>query len=123
LLVGALFAVVLAALGVYGVMSYAVGLRTREMGIRLALGVSPRRLLGSVMREGLALASAGLVAGLVLAAGLVAVLRSAMPEAPGLAATPVLAGVGMLGLVALVAVWLPARRAARVDPARSLRVD
>ena len=114
-------ALLIASVGLYGVMSYAVEQRRREMGVRLALGAAPAALLRLVVREGLALAGIGLIAGVVLAAGvnqsLAGLLYETRPTDPR-----VFAGVAaILLVVAAVATFIPARRATRVDPAFVLR--
>lgn len=119
----AVIAVVLAAVGIYGVLSQVVRLRTREIGIRLALGSSPERELGSVLRGSLLLVGGGAVAGLLGAAAASLSLRAflfAVPPGDPVTITLVLLG---LALTALVASFLPARRAARVDPAIALRSE
>jgi predicted lysophospholipase L1 biosynthesis ABC-type transport system permease subunit len=119
----ALLGLVLAALGLYGVISHLVAQRTGEFGIRLALGAKPRDLLALVLRTGVRLTLIGLLIGGVLAYALNRLLASAMPR---MAATdPVsLAGVGaVLLVVALLACWLPARRATKVDPIVALRAE
>jgi ABC-type antimicrobial peptide transport system permease subunit len=118
-----LVALVLAALGVYGVMSYVVNQRTREFGVRLALGATARDLLGMILREGMVLAAVGTVAGLGLALltarGLTAVLYGVDPFDP-----IVFTGVPLLlAVVMLLACWLPARRATRVNPVEALRSE
>jgi len=118
-----LVALVLAALGVYGVMSYVVNQRTREFGVRLALGATSRDLLGMILREGMIMAAVGTVAGLGLAflaaRGLTAVLYGVDPFDP-----MVFAGVPLLlAAVMLLACWLPARRATRVNPVEALRSE
>jgi predicted permease len=117
----ALLALVLAAVGVYGVIAYAVGLRTREFGVRAALGASRGELARSVLRRGLVLATAGIALGAVLALGLGRVVGALLYEVR--ATDPaVLAGVAaLLGVVALAASLVPALRAARVDPMVALR--
>jgi ABC-type lipoprotein release transport system permease subunit len=114
-------AVLLAAAGVYAVMSHHVAERRFEIGVRLALGASPGRILGLVVGRGLALAGAGAAAGLVLALvftrGLSSLLYGVAPHDP-----PTLAGVALLlAGVALLACWLPARRASRTEAATVLR--
>jgi ABC-type antimicrobial peptide transport system permease subunit len=114
-------ALVLAAVGLYGVLSYGVARRTNEIGIRKALGAPHRAVIGMILREtGLLL-----VFGLVLGAALAAMgMRLIASRLYGLAPTdPVAfaAGIGVLAGVALVAAWLPAFRASRVDPLVALR--
>ena len=115
LLVGAfaLVAVLLAAIGVYGVVAYSVASRTREIGVRVALGAAPRRIVRQVVRGGMALAAVGLAIGL---AGAVAVGRLITTLLYGMPPTDPLTLVGAVGLfvlVVLVACWVPrgARRA------------
>ena len=114
-------ALLLAAIGVYGVMSFTVGQRTRELGIRMALGAQASHVRRMVLRRGIALALLGLLAGLAGATALSGVLRGMLFEVRP--ADPItLAAVSLfLGVVALIACWLPARRATRVDPLASLR--
>ncbi len=116
-------AVVLAAVGIYGVLAYLVGLRTQEIGVRLAIGASPGRVVGLFLREGLALSALGLGAGLV---GAFAATRTLASLLYGVTATDpaTFALVGaVLGGVSAAASYLPARRAARVDPMAALRTD
>lgn len=118
-----LLAVALAALGVYGVMSYAVSLRSREMGVRLALGASPARLMGQIVREGLGLSSLGLALGSLLSVGVVFGLGAVVTSSGGFDPVPVVLGSLSLAGIAALASFLPARRAASLDPARTLRPD
>jgi len=125
LLVGsfAALAALLAAIGIYGVLSYAVRQRTREIGIRMSLGASRGRVLGEVLREGMRLALLGLVVGIAGAFAAGRVLASLLSEVkPG---DPVIfaATAGLLAVVALIACYLPARRAARLDPVTALRYE
>jgi predicted permease len=125
LLVGSFagLAVLLAAIGIYGVLSYAVTQRTREIGIRMSLGAGRGRVLAEVIAEGMRLAAVGFVAGLAgaFAAGrvLASLLYEVKPGDPAIFA----ATAGFLALVALVACYLPARRAARLDPMSALRYE
>jgi ABC-type antimicrobial peptide transport system permease subunit len=109
-------AVFLAAVGIYGVLAYQVTQRRKEIGIRLALGSDTRRIFGLVLREGLTFVAAGALLGL---AGAFAVRRFIETQLYGVGAMePLVLGTvaGLLGLVALAACSLPARRAARIDP-------
>ena len=119
----AALSLVLAALGIYGVLSYAVAQRTRELGIRAALGAGRGEVSRLVLRQGARLAVAGLsigtVAFLVLGRGLEALVFGVGPRDP----LTLVAGVSVLGAAALLASWIPARRAARIDPAISLRAE
>lgn len=114
-------ALLLGAIGIYGVISYAVSQRTREIGVRMALGARREDVSGMVVRQGLLLAGAGVGAGLVAALGLTRLMESMLfgvepVDLPTFGAVSV-----VLGVVALVASWLPAHRAATVDPAVTLR--
>jgi ABC-type antimicrobial peptide transport system, permease component len=122
-LVGAfgILAVALAAIGLYGVMSYAVGQRTREIGVRMALGAQRVDVLAMVLRQSMTLVAAGLAAGVLGALALTRLLREALY---GLTPTDpkTYAGVSLLFVtVALAAAYLPARRAVRIDPVTALR--
>jgi len=114
-------ATLLAAVGLYGVVAYAVGRRTREIGIRMALGAAPGGVMGMVMRQGMGLAGAGAAFGLLLAWIAARVIASALYGVG--AADPVAwsAAVAVLLTSAALANYVPARRAARVDPSIALR--
>ncbi len=119
----AALALVLAAVGLYGVMAYQVAQRTQELGIRMALGADRRRVLGFVLREGMGLALLGTVCGIALSLALsrflAGMLFGVTPRD-----VPTFAGVSLtLVAVALVACYLPARRATRVDPMVALRYE
>lgn len=113
----------LAAIGIYGVMAYVVVRRTREIGVRIALGAPPGRVQRLVIAQAMAQAGIGLalgVAGALLLGGQIrAQLFGVAPGDP----TTLVATVGLLALVALFASWLPARRAAAVDPTTAMRVE
>lgn len=114
-------AAVLAAVGIYGVMSYHVGVRTRELGLRMALGAGRGAVLGMVLRQGAVLVGIGLLGGLVLAWLGASLLENLLFGVP--MRDPVTFGGATLLLtsVAFVAAWMPARRAIRLDPARTLQ--
>ncbi|HEV7500272.1 MAG TPA: FtsX-like permease family protein, partial [Vicinamibacteria bacterium] len=117
----ALLALVLASIGIYGVMSYSVAERTREFGVRMALGATPRDIMSLVLGEGLGLTVAGL--GLGLAAS-VAVTRLMASLLFGVSATDPVAFAGALLVLvatALFASFVPARRGMRLSPVRALR--
>jgi putative ABC transport system permease protein len=119
----AALALVLAAIGVYGVMSYAVTRRTQEVGIRMALGARRSQVLGMVLREGMRTIVLALVVGLAAAAGVTRLLSSQLFGVSAVdpltfATVPVL-----LSMVALAACYLPARRASRIDPIVAIRAD
>ena len=115
------FGLVLAAGGIYGVLSCLVTQRLREIGVRLALGASPARVFRQILGSGMALTAIGLGAGVVLALALVRVMRSILYEVDASDPVSVLAVIALLSAAAAVAAWLPARRAMRVDPVSLLR--
>jgi ABC-type antimicrobial peptide transport system permease subunit len=119
----AVVTLLLGVVGLYGVLAYLVTLRTRELGIRIALGATPRRVASAMTRYGLGLAGIGLAAGL---ASFALVARFIGAQLFGVRAndplTLLLATVLLL-VVAAAASWLPARRAARIDPADALRAE
>lgn len=114
---------VLAAVGTYGVMAYAVARRTRELAIRVALGAQPRAVVHLVLGQGLALGLFGVTAGLLAAAALRGLVASRLTESAASDPRVYLAVSALLLGVAAAATWIPARRALRVDPARALRAE
>lgn len=119
----AISALVIASLGIYGVVSFAVARRTPEMGIRIALGASGTQLVGMVVRQGMVPVAGGLVAGLAAAVFVSRMIASQLfgvaPNDP----TSISAVAILLSVVALFACWIPARRATRVDPLTALRFE
>jgi putative ABC transport system permease protein len=122
-----LFALLLAAVGLYGMMSYAVAQRTREFGVRLALGASASDVSRLVVRGAMTIAIVGLGVGTLAALGLAkllsALLASMLYGVSGFDVATYLVVSSVLLLVALLAGWIPARRATRVDPIRTLRME
>lgn len=119
----ALIALVLAATGTYGVMAYGAARRTREFGVRIALGATPAGIIRLVLRQSLTLAAVGVALGvfgaLAMGRGMRAILYETDPGNPFILGGAALA----LGVVALVAGWVPARRALRVSPMETLRAE
>jgi putative ABC transport system permease protein len=118
-----LIGVVLASLGICGVMSYAVGQRTHEIGIRMALGAEAGRVQRLVIEQGMRLAAAGVAAGLILSLAATRVISSLLYGVSRFDPTIFVGMCVALAAVALLASYLPARRAARVDPLISLRYE
>jgi putative ABC transport system permease protein len=126
LLLLSLFAAVatsLACIGAYGVMSHAIGLRMHELSIRTALGAQRRDIMRLVMAGGMRPAIAGIAIGLFAALILVRLVESQLFEVKALDPFVFLTSVSLLVFVAAVSIYLPARRASRVDPASALRCE
>jgi putative ABC transport system permease protein len=116
-------ALALAAVGLYGVVSYTVRQREREMAVRLALGAAPSRVMTLMLKQGMAPVIVGLVIGLSAAFASTRVLRSLLFEVSATDPLTYVAVAVLLGGVALLASYLPSRRAARVHPALTLRAE
>jgi len=119
----AILALVLAAVGIYGVMAFVVGQRTREMGIRIALGAHPRAVTRLMLREALALAVGGIVIGAVAARVATRLLAGLLFEVPAHDPVTYTLIAVVLTATAALAAWRPARRAASVDPIAALRAE
>ena len=113
----------LSAVGLFGVLSYSVAQRTREMGVRIAIGASRRDVLGLIVGRAMRLTAIGLGVGIVLAAGAGQLLRSQILDVSPLDPVTFVVVVALLAAVAFLAAWLPARRAARVDPIIALQAE
>jgi putative ABC transport system permease protein len=116
-------ALLLAAIGIYGLMAYRVERRTQEIGIRMALGARPEDVRNMVVLQGMRLAFSGVAIGITAAMGLTRFLASFLfgvktVDPLVFILTPIL-----LGAVALLAIWIPAQRATRIDPIRALRCE
>lgn len=118
-----ILALVLSAVGLYGVMSYAVSRRVREIGIRMALGAERGKILRLVLKEAVLLLAAGVSIGLPAAYAVAKVLSSLLYGVDPADPASALIATSILGIVALAAAWIPAKRAARVDPTVALRYE
>jgi putative ABC transport system permease protein len=116
-------AMLLAAIGIYGVIAYTVTQRTREIGIRMALGAQKKQMLGMVLRQGMTLVVVGIVIGFILALAATRVLATLLYGVGANDASIYAAVIALLGMAALLASYLPARRAMKVDPMIALRYD
>ena len=116
-------AILLAAIGVYGLMAYSVAQRTQDIGIRLALGAEPASIRNMVMAQGMRLAVVGIVIGLASSFGLTRLLSSFLFGVKPLDPLVFTLAPAMVAAIALFAVWLPARRATRIDPITALRCE
>jgi ABC-type antimicrobial peptide transport system permease subunit len=117
----AFVALVLACVGLYGVIAYYVAQRTREIGIRMALGATSFKVLSLIVARSLRLAGVGVVVGLIATLAVVRPLNSMLFGIQPFDAAALGCAASLLVLVAMIAAWLPARRAARIDPAAALR--
>jgi len=117
----ALLALVLAAIGISGVVSYSIATRTRELGLRMALGAQYREVVGLLLKESLALVAPGLVAGCALAFALTRIMATLLYGVTAADPLTYLGAALFLMTVAMTAVYLPARRAMRIDPMQALR--
>ena len=111
-----MLALILAAVGIYGVMSYVVAGRTREIGLRMALGARSGNVRGLILRQGMTLALIGSIIGLAIAFGATRLLKSVLYGVNAIDPTTFVGVTLLLGAVALLACWIPALRASRVDP-------
>jgi predicted permease len=116
-------ALVMASAGIYAILAYAVSQRTREIGIRMALGAQRREILALVMQRTVTLTACGIGLGLVGALALSRILSRSLDKLGGLDAVTCISVALLLGFVAILASYLPARKALRVDPARALRCE
>jgi ABC-type antimicrobial peptide transport system permease subunit len=119
----AVFGLLLAAIGLYGVLAFLVAQRTREIGVRMAMGATPRDIAGMVERQAGAWTAAGIAAGLAGAAALGRLAHGLLFQVSPYDPLSLGAAVAILALVAVLAAWWPAHRASAVDPAVSLRQE
>ena len=119
----AVAALLLSALGLYGVMAYAVTQRTPELGVRIALGARPREVLWLVLRQGLYSVSIGLAVGLFGALALRGLIKGLLFQVQASDPATLVSVAVVLVVVALLACWIPARRATKVDPLVALRYE
>jgi ABC-type antimicrobial peptide transport system permease subunit len=115
-----LIAVLLIAIGTYGVLSYAVTQRRREIGVRMALGARPEQIRGQFLRLALRLLGAGMIVGIFSAWQAGRAMQTLLFQVPPLHIATIAVAAGIIGLVSLVACLLPARRAARISPMEAL---
>jgi predicted permease len=120
---GAAMTLALGVVGLYGVIAYLVSLRSREIGIRIALGLSPARATRLIARQGELVVAIGALLGAAIFIASARLLRSLTYGVPLVDALSLIAAIATVMVVASIATWLPARRAARIDPAETLRVD
>jgi len=116
-------ATLLSAVGIFGVMNYSVALRTREIGLRLAIGAQPRQVLLLILKQGFWLTIVGVVLGLVASFGLTRLLSGLLFGVSAVDLTTFATISLLLVFVSLLACYLPARRAMRIDPLSALRYE
>src|SRR5262249_48498465 len=116
-------ALLLAAVGLYGVLAYSVAQRTHEIGVRMALGAQKHNVLSLVIGQGMRFVLSGVAAGVVSALALTRVMRSLLYEVNAIDPITFVAGSVLLLLTALLACWFPARRAAKIEPIVALRYE
>jgi ABC-type antimicrobial peptide transport system permease subunit len=116
-----ILALILAASGIYGVMAYRTELRTREIGIRVALGASKTDVLGLVLRQGLRLAALGVFLGLAMSLMLTRFLRGLLYGVSTMDPLTILSVTALLSLIAVAASYLPALKAMRINPVSAMR--
>lgn len=116
-------ALLLAAVGIYAIVSYSVSRQTREVGVRVALGANARDVLVLVLRQGMMPVGIGILIGLAASLGVARVLESMLAQVSPADPAAFAAATGVLVLVAMLGCWIPARRAVRVDPVAALRVQ
>lgn len=121
--VGALATLALGMVGLYGVIAYVVGMRAREIGIRIALGLEPARAARMVLGQGEAIIVSGAAAGVAVFLAFARLLRSLAFEVSVVDGGAIATAAAIVLVVATLATWIPARRAARIDPAEALRND
>jgi hypothetical protein len=114
-------ALVLAALGIYGVLGYTTSQRRQEIGIRMAIGATPAKVFGLIFRQGLGAVATGLGLGLGIALVALRLLRTVLPGLEQSHAGDIWMAMGLVTVAAAAACWLPARRATRIDPLEALR--
>jgi putative ABC transport system permease protein len=118
-----LVALLLAAAGIYGVLAYSVTERTREIGVRMALGADSRKVVAMILASGARVVAAGCVAGLIAAVMLTRALKSMLYGVDPLDPATFLSVPAVIAMAALIAAWLPARRASRIAPSQALRAE
>lgn len=119
----ATIALLLAALGIYGVVAYTVASRTHELGVRMAMGADARDVIGLVVGQGMRLTGLGLAIGLVVTLVFSRVMTALLYDVSPVYGVAYLAGALLLASVAVIASYLPARRATMVDPLTALREE